>query len=80
MNEKREELIGVDIHISNGSIKQIRSNIEHRVNSRIIDGSHSIVTPGLINTHDHLFQSLTKAVPDAQNVSLFEWLKCLYPI
>ena len=80
MNEKREELIGVDIHISNGLIKQIRSNIEHRVNSRIIDGSHSIVTPGLINTHDHLFQSLTKAVPDAQNVSLFEWLKCLYPI
>ena len=80
MNEKKEELIGVDIHISNGLIKQIGSNIEHRVNSRIIDGSHSIVTPGLINTHDHLFQSLTKAVPDAQNVSLFEWLKCLYPI
>ena len=80
MNEKREELIGVDIHISNGLIKQIGSNIEQRVNSRIIDGSHSIVTPGLINTHDHLFQSLTKAVPDAQNVSLFEWLKCLYPI
>ena len=39
-----------------------------------------IVIPGLVNTHHHLFQNLTRVVPDAQNHSLFGWLKTLYPI
>jgi cytosine/adenosine deaminase-related metal-dependent hydrolase len=38
------------------------------------------VTPGLVNTHHHLFQTLTRAVPGAQNAALFGWLKTLYPI
>ena len=36
--------------------------------------------PGLVNTHHHLFQNLTRVVPDAQNHSLFGWLQTLYPI
>src|SRR3954468_2373962 len=39
-----------------------------------------VVLPGLINTHHHFYQSLTRVVPAAQNCSLFEWLKALYPI
>ena len=39
-----------------------------------------IVIPGLVNTHHHLFQNLTRVVPDAQNHSLFGWLQTLYPI
>jgi cytosine/adenosine deaminase-related metal-dependent hydrolase len=38
------------------------------------------VTPGLVNTHHHLFQTLTRAVPTAQDAALFGWLKALYPI
>jgi 8-oxoguanine deaminase len=47
---------------------------------RRIDARHHIVIPGLINTHHHMFQSLTRAVPAAQNAELFDWLKALYPI
>jgi cytosine/adenosine deaminase-related metal-dependent hydrolase len=39
-----------------------------------------VVLPGLVNTHHHMFQSLTRAVPAAQNCELFAWLKALYPI
>jgi cytosine/adenosine deaminase-related metal-dependent hydrolase len=46
----------------------------------ILDGTGLIIIPGLVNTHHHLYQTLTRAVPTAQNVSLFNWLKTLYPI
>lgn len=46
----------------------------------VIDARGCVVTPGLVNTHHHLYQSLTRAVPGAANASLFGWLKCLYPI
>jgi len=44
-----------------------------------IDASTMLVLPGLINTHHHLYQTLTRAVPDVMNAGLFEWLKKLYP-
>ena len=48
---------------------------------RVIDlrGRH-LVMPGLVNTHHHFYQTLTRAVPAAQNAELFSWLKALYPI
>jgi len=46
----------------------------------VIDARGKIVLPGLINTHHHLYQTLTRAVPAAQNADLFHWLKTLYPI
>ena len=46
----------------------------------VIDARHHVVTPGLINTHHHMVQSLTRAVPHVQNAELFSWLKGLYPI
>ena len=45
-----------------------------------IDASRHVVVPGLINTHHHMVQSLTRAVPGGQNAELFTWLKSLYPI
>jgi len=47
---------------------------------RVIDARGKVVLPGLINTHHHLYQTLTRAVPAAQNAALFDWLKTLYPI
>lgn len=47
---------------------------------RVIDARGMLVTPGLINTHHHLFQTLTRALPAAQNAELFDWLVAQYPI
>jgi cytosine/adenosine deaminase-related metal-dependent hydrolase len=46
----------------------------------VIDATGCVVTPGLVNTHHHLFQTLTRALPQAINASLFGWLKALYPV
>lgn len=48
--------------------------------AEVIDARGCVVTPGLVNTHHHLFQTLTRAVPGATGQSLFDWLKRLYPI
>ena len=52
-----------------------RADIAH-----VIDAGGCVVTPGLINTHHHLYQSLTRAVGPAQSAPLFGWLQTLYPI
>ena len=46
----------------------------------VIDARQHLVTPGLVNTHHHMYQSLTKAIPSVQNAELFGWLQGLYPI
>lgn len=46
----------------------------------IIDGRQLLVVPGLVNTHHHMYQSLTRAIPSVQNAELFGWLRGLYPI
>jgi cytosine/adenosine deaminase-related metal-dependent hydrolase len=45
-----------------------------------IDARGHVVIPGLVNTHHHMFQSLTRAIPAAQDAELFTWLRTLYPI
>jgi len=45
-----------------------------------IDASDCLVTPGLINTHHHLYQNLTRAFPPMTNSALFGWLRTLYPL
>jgi 8-oxoguanine deaminase len=47
---------------------------------RVIDASGMVVLPGLVNTHHHLYQTLTRALPAVQNAELFDWLVTLYPI
>ena len=46
----------------------------------VVQAKGCVVTPGLVNTYHHLYQSLTRAVPGAQNALLFGWLQTLYPI
>lgn len=47
---------------------------------RIFDASHHVLLPGLINTHHHFYQTLSRAYPAALNKELFPWLKSLYPL
>ncbi len=46
----------------------------------VIDARAHLVMPGLVNTHHHMYQSLTRAIPAVQNAELFSWLRGLYPI
>lgn len=46
----------------------------------VINAAGMVVLPGLVNTHHHFFQTLTRAIPAAQDAALFPWLKALYPI
>nr|WP_315239643.1 8-oxoguanine deaminase [uncultured Albidiferax sp.] len=46
----------------------------------VIDATGHLVIPGLVNTHHHMYQSLTKAIPPVQNAELFGWLRGLYPL
>ena len=50
------------------------------VHDRKFDASRHVVLPGLINTHHHFYQTLTRAHPDAINKELFPWLVALYPV
>ena len=47
---------------------------------KIIDASGTVILPGLVNCHHHLYQTLTRSIGTAQGLSLFDWLKALYPI
>jgi cytosine/adenosine deaminase-related metal-dependent hydrolase len=46
----------------------------------VINAEHHVVIPGMVNTHHHMSQSLTRAIPAVQNAELFSWLQGLYPI
>jgi cytosine/adenosine deaminase-related metal-dependent hydrolase len=81
MDAERREIRGGAIHIVGDQIKAIGADLSQPGDvDEVIDLTDHIVCPGLINTHHHMFQTLTRAVPAAQNVSLFRWLKMLYPI
>jgi cytosine/adenosine deaminase-related metal-dependent hydrolase len=80
MDEGRRILTDHDIVISQGEIQKVEKNTQLNGGEEIINGAGCLVTPGLVNTHHHLFQSLTKAVPGGQNALLFGWLQTLYPI
>lgn len=79
MDDTRRELAGADILIEGGKIAAIGTGLVAE-GAETVDAAGCVVTPGLINTHHHLFQTLTRAVPAAQDAALFGWLKTLYPI
>lgn len=79
MDSGRREIRHCDIHCRDGVIAAIGSGLE-APGVDVIDASGCVVTPGLVNTHHHLFQTLTRAVPDGQDALLFGWLQTLYPI
>ncbi len=79
MDDARSELAGADILISDGVIAAIGADLPAE-NADVFDATGAIITPGLVNTHHHLYQTLTRAVPGAQDALLFGWLQRLYPI
>ncbi|MEM7441386.1 MAG: 8-oxoguanine deaminase [Pseudomonadota bacterium] len=78
MDDHRQELANADIRFEAGVITEIGPDLDS--SGEIHDACGCVVTPGLVNTHHHLFQSMTKAVPGGQNALLFGWLQTLYPI
>ncbi|MBP9950625.1 MAG: 8-oxoguanine deaminase [Cypionkella sp.] len=78
MNATRDELHGADVLIRGGEIAAVGQGLTST--GQVIDAQGCVVTPGLINTHHHLYQTLTRAVPGGQDALLFGWLKTLYPI
>jgi cytosine/adenosine deaminase-related metal-dependent hydrolase len=77
MDAKRRELSGADILIRGGEIAGIGANL---TGDEYVSAAGCVVTPGLVNTHHHLSQTLTRAVPGGQDALLFGWLQTLYPI
>jgi 8-oxoguanine deaminase len=69
------------IFVRDGAIEALGPAAElPREAERVVDARGCIVIPGLVNTHHHFFQTLTRAVPGTQDVELFDWLVTLYPI
>ncbi|MEM6450997.1 MAG: 8-oxoguanine deaminase [Cyanobacteria bacterium P01_D01_bin.105] len=82
MDEHRRELAGGGLFVRDNVIEQVALTDElpsHADEVLDLQGRH-VVLPGLVNTHHHFFQTLTRAVPAAQDCDLFVWLQTLYPI
>ena len=81
MDDQRREIPVGGLFIRDGFIEQVGKTNELPDHAdEIIDLTDHIVLPGLINTHHHFYQTLTRVIPAAQNTNLFNWLKTLYPI
>lgn len=81
MDATRREIADGAIFIRDNVIEQVGTSADLPHNAdEVIDATDHVVMPGLINTHHHMFQSLTRAIPAAQNGELFDWLTNLYPI
>lgn len=81
MDDQRREIPGGGLFIRDGFIEQVGVSSElPSAAEEILDLAGHIVLPGLINTHHHFYQTLTRVIPGAQNTNLFHWLKTLYPI
>ncbi len=81
MDGHRREIRDGGLFARDGFIEQIGTLKDlPETADQVLDLSGHVVLPGLINTHHHFYQTLTRAVPAAQDVNLFHWLKTLYPI
>jgi len=81
MDNQRREISDGGLFIRDGFIEQVGPSASLPQSAdEVMDLSGCIVLPGLINTHHHFYQTLTRAVPAAQDANLFNWLKTLYPI
>jgi cytosine/adenosine deaminase-related metal-dependent hydrolase len=79
MDAGRQELGGADLLIRDGVIAELGQALD-APGAEVVMAAGCVVTPGLVNTHHHLYQTLTRAVPGGQDALLFGWLQCLYPI
>lgn len=81
MDGERREIRRGGLYIEDNLIKQVGpSDALPQHADEILDMTGKVVIPGLVNTHHHMYQSLTRVVPAAQDGELFNWLTNLYPI
>ena len=81
MDGRRREIQGGGLYAEGNRIAAVGTAAELPPTAdRVIDLEGHVVVPGLVNTHHHMFQSLTRVLPAAQNDSLFGWLEALYPV
>jgi 8-oxoguanine deaminase len=81
MDSRRREIADGGLFAVDGIIQQVGPLEELPPTAdQVLDLGGHIVFPGLINTHHHFYQTLTRAVPAAQDANLFNWLTTLYPI
>jgi 8-oxoguanine deaminase len=81
MDEARREIADGAVFIRDHVIEAVgRSDALPRSADVVIDARDQIVLPGLVNTHHHFFQTLTRVLPAAQDAELFDWLRALYPV
>ena len=81
MDDHRREIPDGGLFIQDGFVQQVGVTEELPPTAdEVLDLAGHLVLPGLINTHHHFYQTLTRVVPAAQDANLFNWLKTLYPI
>jgi 8-oxoguanine deaminase len=81
MDERDTVLRGAFLYAENGEIKLVGTRPPPGLRpKRTMSGRYLVGIPGMINTHHHLYQTLTRAYPGAADASLFGWLRMLYPL
>ncbi len=81
MDAQRREIADGAVFARDGVIEAVGASAQlPAMADDVIDARDQIVIPGLVNTHHHMYQTLTRVLPAAQDCELFEWLRTLYPI
>jgi cytosine/adenosine deaminase-related metal-dependent hydrolase len=81
MDDARREIADGGVFVRDNVIEAVGPSDELPTTAdEVIDASDQVVIPGLVNTHHHMYQSLTRAIRPAQDRELFGWLQMLYPI
>jgi cytosine/adenosine deaminase-related metal-dependent hydrolase len=81
VDDSRREIPGGWVSITNGLISGIGTSTDPEPRAAtVIDATDCLVTPGLVNTHHHIYQNLTRAFPPMTDKPLFGWLQSLYPL
>lgn len=77
----RRELPGGWVAVKDGLVVAVGASTDPKPTAlQVIDATDCLVTPGLVNTHHHLYQNLTRAYPPMTSAPLFGWLQTLYPL
>ena len=74
------DLSGVDILVDGNRISRIGKGLAVPPGAEVVDASRHVVLPGLVNTHHHFYQTLTRNIPAVQDAKLFDWLTYLYEV
>jgi len=81
LNDSGDELRNASVFVRDNCIEAIGPAAQlPQTADRVINAENHVVIPGMVNTHHHMSQSLTRAIPAVQNAELFSWLQGLYPI